>query len=360
MRNKSTAVIAGSVVLLAAIGMGNVHATDHPRSLIHAAAKAKIGGACTAPGKIITIGGVRAKCALRGSPGKKRLIWVRVRGNPTPSPSPTPTPNPTPTPTPNPAPERPTALSSLYSTAWTWAYADVADRLTAMTLAPVALDVRRTDNFPAELAERMLAGYDRIGSFWSDVASPQQPIIVRMGTEKDLDWWRSELGRFGPMYDAIASMYASAGAYANSANSYTQGAQFHHQFAFGTLIPVEAQRHATNVTVPHEFTHSIQAAAGGGLNALPCWFIEGQANVYGVAVGQQPRRIALPSASGPYAGSCLGPERGLRRTPSPSRMLYGSRNHPMATCALGAVTRSACWRSKRSSSSTVTPKSIAS
>ena len=42
--------------------------------------------------------------------------------------------------------------------AWTWAYADIDTRLTGMTVGPVALDVRKTDNFPADLAERMLAG----------------------------------------------------------------------------------------------------------------------------------------------------------------------------------------------------------
>lgn len=289
MLRRTSALVAGSVLVLTAATVGSVQAIDRSPSPITVTAKPKIGGPCTKVGKIITIGGVRAKCTARGRPGKKRLVWARVPGNPSPSPSPTPTPSPTPSPTPTPTPtptrDRPTGLSALYSTAWTWAYKDIDDRVAAMTLAPVALDVRRTDNFPAGLAERMLAGYDRVGSFWSDVATPQRPIVVRMGTEKDLDWWRSELGRFGPLYDSIARGYESAGAYSNSANSYTEGTQFHHSFTFGTLIPLEGQRHAIHVTVPHEFTHSIQAAAGKGLNSLPCWFIEGHANVYGVAVG---------------------------------------------------------------------------
>jgi hypothetical protein len=289
MRRQTSTVIASSVLLAAAVCVGSVQAVDDAGSAAQAAAKPKLGGPCKQAGKVTMIKGVRAKCTPRGGPGKTRLVWVKVRGNPTPSPSPTPVPTPTPTPTPTPGPspsrERPIALSGLYSTAWTWAHKDVDGRLAAVTLASVPLDVRRTDNFPADLAQRMLAGYDRIGSFWSDVTSPQQPIIVRMGTEKDLNWWRNEVGRFGPMYDAIASMYASAGAYANSANSYSEGSQFHHQFTFGTLMPLEGQRHAIHVTVPHEFTHSIQAAAGGGLNSLPCWFVEGHANFYGVAVG---------------------------------------------------------------------------
>jgi hypothetical protein len=156
-----------------------------------------------------------------------------------------------------------------------------------MTVGPVALDVRKTDNFPADLAERMLAGYNRVGSFWADVAKPERPVIVRMGTEKDLDWWRQQIGHLGPMYDAIVRGYETSGAYSNSANSYNDGPQFSHQFTFGTLIPAEAQRHAITVTVPHEFTHSIQAATGGSLNALPCWFAEGHANVYGVAIGAE-------------------------------------------------------------------------
>jgi len=232
------------------------------------------------------IRGVPVTCKKVKAHGKTRLVWVADRPGPSPTPTPAPSPTSSPTPSPTPTPAvRPQGLTQLDSGSHRWVYEDVSTRLAAMTIEPTALDIRLTPNFPSELADGMVANYSKIGSFWSDAARPQSPVVVRMGTELDLDWWRSQVGQWPQMYRAIEETYARSGAFSNSANSYNEGSQFHHQFVFGTQIPPEAQRHAKFVTVPHEYTHSIQAALAGSLGSLPCWFIEGHANVYGVTVG---------------------------------------------------------------------------
>lgn len=169
-----------------------------------------------------------------------------------------------------------------------------------MTVEDVPLDVRITPNFPAALGTDLVSNYNRVGSFWANVAKPDRPVIIRMGTELDLDWWKAQIGQWPEMYEAIARGYSQAGAYSNSAGSYFDGTQFHHQYTFGTRIPAEAQRHAKAVTVPHEYTHSVQAASAGQLVQLPCWFVEGHANAYGIAIGapdargyETERRITL-------------------------------------------------------------------
>lgn len=263
--------------------MGAAHALSGPAAIAIEARQA-VGSQCPKVGLKRVIRGVPVTCRKVKTQGKTRLVWVADRPGPSPTPTPTATPSATPTPTPTPA-VRPQGLAELDSGSHRWVYEDVSTRLAAMKLEPTALDVRLTPNFPGELADGMVANYAKIGSFWSDVARPQSPVIVRMGTELDLDWWRSQIGQWPQMYSAIEETYARSGAFSNSANSYNEGSQFHHQFVFGTQIHPEAQRHAKFVTVPHEYTHSIQAALAGNLGSLPCWFIEGHANVYGVTVG---------------------------------------------------------------------------
>jgi hypothetical protein len=278
--------VVGSL-LTAGLTWSTAHAVSGP-SADATTARYEIGGPCPKVGLKRTIRGVPVTCRKAKVQGKKRLVWVADKPGPSPTPTPTPTSPPTPSPTPSPTPTpavRPQWLAELDSGSHRWVYEDVSTRLAAMEMESTALDVRVTPNFPSELADGIIANYSKIGSFWSDVARPRSPVIVRLGTELDLDWWRSQIGQWPQMYKAIEETYARSGAFANSANSYTEGSQFHHQFVFGTQIPAEAQRHAKSVTVPHEYTHSIQAAVAGNLGMLPCWFMEGHANVYGVTVG---------------------------------------------------------------------------
>lgn len=281
------AVTVVSSLITAGIGIGAAHALNGP-SATAIEARHEVGAPCPKVGLKRVIRGVPVTCRKVKAQGKTRLVWVADKPGPSPTPTPTPTPPPTPSPTPSPTPTpvvRPQVLAELDSGSHRWVYEDVATRLVAMEMGPTAVDVRRTGNFPLELADALVANYSKIGSFWADVAIPERPVIARMGTELDLDWWRSEVGRWPQMVQAIEETYARSGAYANSANSLNDGPQFYHHFVFGTQIPPEAQRHATSVTVPHEYTHSIQSASAGQLASLPCWFMEGHANVYGVAVG---------------------------------------------------------------------------
>ena len=276
--------VAGSL-LAVGMGIGAAHALGGSAS-VAIEARQGVGAPCSKVGLKRVIRGVPVTCKKVKERGKTRLVWVADK--PEPSPTPTPTSPPTPSPTPTPA-VRPQVLAELDSGSHRWMYEDVTARLAAMQMEPTVLDVRVTPNFPPALADGIVANYSKVGSFWADVARPQSPVIVRMGTELDLDWWRSEIGQWPEMYRAIEETYARAGASSNSANSLNVGPQFHHQFVFGTQIPPDAQRHAQFVTVPHEYTHSIQADLAGALATLPCWFMEGHANAYGVAVGAPDR-----------------------------------------------------------------------
>jgi hypothetical protein len=276
------------------------------------ASRHEIGGPCPKAGLKRTIRGVPVTCRSVKSQGKKRLVWISDKAAPSPTPTPTPSPSPTPSPTPSPA-VRPQALADLQAGSHRWVSEDVAARLGTMTIEPIPLDIRVTHNFPRDLSDGLTSNYSKIGSFWSDVAIPQRPVIVRMGTELDLDWWRSETAQWPQMYRAIEETYARSGAQSNSANSINDGSQFHHQFVFGTQIPAEAQRHAKSVTVPHEYTHSIQSALAGSLASLPCWFMEGHANVYGVTVGApdkvsfEAERVRTLSRELPMSGAWPAP-----------------------------------------------------
>lgn len=278
---------AAGCLLAAGMGAGAAHALNRaPASAIEA--RQQVGGPCAKVGLKRIIRGVPVTCRKVKGQGKTRLVWIADKPEPSPTPTPTPTPSPTPSPTPTPA-VRPQVLAELDSGSHRWVYQDVSTRLEAMQMEPAALDVRLTPNFPRTLADAIVANYSKVGSFWADVARSQNPVIVRMGTELDLDWWRSQIGQWPEMYRAIEETYARSGATSNSANSLNVGPQFHHQFVFGTQIAPDAQRHAQFVTVPHEYTHSIQSALAGGLAPLPCWFMEGHANAYGVAVGAPDR-----------------------------------------------------------------------
>jgi len=253
-----------------------------------ASAAVKSGQSCKKLGATSTAKGVKYTCIKSG----KKLVWNKgvkvvpvVKPTPTPSPTPevipTPTPSPTPTPTPTPTS---TPLQR-------WDESDQLDKL----LSQFSGRLNQSANYQPEMIiefgkgtyddykELINVGIAAAAKFWSaDIKTPLKFPVIYSGVE-DRDWFLSRLAFYGhssPQYlTNLDRRIALDGDRVNMAGlSFSNGTyliQFFRGKALTTLSPLDYS------TVSHEYSHAAQTYfLKGKMDALPCWAMEGGANVY--------------------------------------------------------------------------------
>ncbi len=283
-----------------------------------AAGKPKPNQICSKKNEIRVLKKTTLKCTKVG----KKLIWREQKGDPSknsnstsqtaPAPTPTPEPSPSPSTSPSttnssnsesPAPKnsftpptkRPKNISELDpETAWYFAWESMNEYRKKNENYKATYDIRISSNYKTEIRDVIIEGLDAGSSFWSDFWKPSQPILVILGTEKDTEFWRTELAAlYDPrwqqskdeMFNSMQDSFKRFGAYNNSAGASWFGNKPNMNFPYGSAL--QASDISTNnwQTSPHEYTHIVQGVLGYAFNLNgmgTSWMSEGQAEHAGL------------------------------------------------------------------------------
>ncbi len=249
-----------------------------------ASAAPKAGPSCSKAGATSTSKGIRYTCIKSG----KKYVWNKgVKIVPVTKPTPTPiqTPELTPTPTPT---ATPTPTSTPLQR---WDESDQLDNL----LAQFSGRLNQTANFQPEMIfefgkgtyedykELINVGIAASAKFWShDIKTTFKFPVIYSGIE-DRDWFLSRIAFYGhssPGYiENVNRRIALDGDRTGMAGvSYINGTYVMQYFRGKGLTQLSPLDYST---VSHEYSHAAQIYfLKGGMNALPCWAMEGGANVY--------------------------------------------------------------------------------
>lgn len=243
-----------------------------------AMAAMKSGQSCKKLGATSTSKGVKYTCIKSG----KKLVWNKgvkvvpvVKPTPTSSSTPEVTPSPTPTSTPIQRWDDSERLDALLT--------QFSDRVSQTVFYQPEMIIEFGKGTYDDYKELINVGIAASAKFWSaDIKSPLKFPVIYSGVE-DRDWFLSRIAFYGhssPQYlENLDRRIALDGDRVGMAGlSYSNGTyliQFFRGKALTRLSPLDYS------TVSHEYSHAAQTYfLKGKMDALPCWAMEGGANVY--------------------------------------------------------------------------------
>jgi hypothetical protein len=257
-----------------------------------ASAAVKPGTACKKLGASSTAAGIKYKCVKSG----KKLIWNK--GRPIKKAAPvvvTPSvanPAPAATPTPAPAPKELTPLEKMNF--------DLYQRyIQAEKKLSPSFNFVRCPNVDAVMADTVEKAFIDAYSFWAPVYRANSKVNWLLMSEKDWDCWYETTAVFeGPnsvsrswnSWDKNSEIFGHCKVRANAFCGYGTGVRSEGRFAQYNLIGSDYKIAPTPLTVHHEIVHIYQAQLVSDnyktskVDSLACWFMEGQANLFGVPI----------------------------------------------------------------------------
>lgn len=136
-------------------------------------------------------------------------------------------------------------------------------------------------------SENLKASVQRANWFWNPIFEDPQELPILFLTEKDRQWYEETLTKLGApqasikeLLDVFDKRVARTGAQTQHAMAGIEGFRLNY-YLLGSASDSDAS--VGWVQVPgHEWTHNVQEALG---KRLPCWFKEGHASYYGMALG---------------------------------------------------------------------------
>jgi hypothetical protein len=257
-----------------------------------AAVKPMPGNSCNKIGSVQISGGFKFTCIKSG----KKTVWnngVRITGKPSTASN---SKNPTQTPTPFSSPSISASLRKLQNI-----WQEINQIKNEKTVPSLALDIRYSPNVNQTYAKSVLGGMSGAAQFWQSQFLPEKPFPVLVFSEKDENWYRNQLIEFGigtefvnQKVEQYKTQAKRTGSKMNAAglNGYQNVNWFEFNFGtdFGTknLGPDARLFELGSLKVgPHEYTHAVQSKLVDGQSSdyMPCWFIEGGAEFYGMVLG---------------------------------------------------------------------------
>ena len=256
-------------------------------SVVTASAAVKAGGTCTKVKATTISNGYKFTCVKSGN----KLVWnkgVKTAVKVTPAPTPTPTPKPSPTPTPN-------TLAALAKM-----NLDIYNRyLRADKKISPSFNYVRCPNVDPAMAAITENAYIDAYSFWATIYKASSKINWLLMSEKDWTCWYDTTAIFeGPNSvsrswkvwnkdtGVLGHCYVSSGAFCGYGTGVREGGIF----AQYNMIGSNYKTAPTELTVHHETVHNYQAQLVADnyqtskISTLACWFMEGQANLFGVPI----------------------------------------------------------------------------
>ena len=273
-----------------AFGLVAVLALGVSPSISSAAVKA--GAACKKEGQVSKKAGKEYTCIKKG----KKLVWskgvVIKSAAPAVTPTPTLTPAPIPTPTVTQPPKALTPLEKLN--------ADIYQRyvLAQKKISP-SFNFVRCPNANKDMAEITEKAYIDAYSFWVPIYKATAKVNWLLMSEKDWDCWYETTATFeGPnpisrswnVWNRNTGILGHCNVNSLAFCGYGTGVREGGMFAQYNLFGSDYKVAPTPLTVHHETVHIYQSQLMSDnhltskTNSAACWFIEGQANLFGAPI----------------------------------------------------------------------------
>ena len=159
-------------------------------------------------------------------------------------------------------------------------------------LPTAALELRKTSNVNEVIETAIFNSLKDASRFWQDQYLPKTPLPVLFFTEKDREWFGSQMRKMGLEEKCVQQQLNQFddevkrnGDHVNAAGYAGCGPVTFFDFYIGTARN-EIGLNDLKVGA-HEYTHSGQfgALTPEGADFAPCWFIEGGAEFYGTVLG---------------------------------------------------------------------------
>ena len=267
-----------------------------------ATAAVKPGTSCSKQGQPSTSAGIKYTCVKSG----KKLVWnkgVSIK-KPVPTKSPTPTATPTvvimPTPTPSasasPAPTpTPSPTPTIIRKDWEFIYLKIWDELDkAQSQGSFPFEYKLSPTVNQDKAKESIAAYDKAMKLWMAVLNGEKvsPVIWTIMSEKDYAWWKQvseqQEGYSSSVWNPVTNMLGHCQlrpdvfcGYGTTYKSNTPDYKFLQYNVIGSAYTYSPNAN----TVNHESVHFYQLSVVQGFpQDLPCWYVEGQASLYGGAL----------------------------------------------------------------------------
>jgi len=153
-------------------------------------------------------------------------------------------------------------------------------------------------------ASETMSAYRRASRYWTIYFSPTSanPIVWTLLSEKDYDWWYAKVTElegseahypWNPTTNIFGHCGLSAEAFCGYGNFKTAPNGRKTLFQYNVIGTRYSRLPDPNV-VAHESVHFYQFANSNGLPAdVPCWYVEGQATLYGNVFSSVPRELDI-------------------------------------------------------------------
>ena len=255
-------------------------------------AAVKAGAACKKEGQVSKKAGKEYTCIKKG----KKLVWskgvVIKSAAPAVTTTPTLTPAPIPTPTVTQPPKALTPLEKLN--------ADIYQRyvLAQKNISP-SFNFVRCPNANKDMAEITEKAYIDAYSFWVPIYKATAKVNWLLMSEKDWDCWYETTATFeGPnpisrswnVWNRNTGILGHCNVNSLAFCGYGTGVREGGMFAQYNLFGSDYKVAPTPLTVHHETVHIYQSQLMSDnhltskTNSAACWFIEGQANLFGAPI----------------------------------------------------------------------------
>jgi len=252
----------------------------------------KAGATCKIKGQIKTVSGFKYTCIKSG----KKIVWSKgEKVIPTPAPTATSAPVVAASAAPAPVPANLTPLQKMNLNIYNRYLA--ADK----KISP-SFNFVLCPNVDPAMASITQSSYIDAYSFWASIYKATAKINWLLMSEKDWNCWYETTEKFeGPNpvsrswnvwnkeTGALGHCYVSPNAFCGYGTGVREGGVF----AQYNMIGSNYKTAPTPLTVHHETVHNYQAQliadnfATSKANTVACWFMEGQANLFGVPIAFQ-------------------------------------------------------------------------
>jgi len=163
----------------------------------------------------------------------------------------------------------------------------------------VRYKVVQSENFDRQTPAVIMDGLKAASAFWSDFWKPENQILLILGTEKDLPFWKQELDQLfdsrwhksrSELYDNLLSSFQRFGSRTNSAGASWFANTPNMIFPYGSALSAKDISENNWQTTPHEYTHLVQGTMSYSFNLYGMgtqWMSEGQAELVGLFLTKQ-------------------------------------------------------------------------
>jgi len=254
-----------------------------------ATAAVKPGTKCAKQGQTSTSAGIKYTCIRSGN----KLVWnkgVAIRQAApaaTATPSASPTPSATPTPTSTPIIERKD---------WEYIYIRIWDELEkSQNQKSFPFDYKLGPTVNQSKAQESIAAYDKAMKIWMPLLDGFKisPVSWAIMSEKDYAWWKQIVDQqegsspayaWDPNTNMLGHCQLSSNAFCGYGNTFKPNTPEYKFLQYNVIGSTFNQVPNAN-TVNHESVHFYQLSVVQGFpRDTPCWYVEGQAALYGGAL----------------------------------------------------------------------------